>query len=217
MADLAGVDVDAVRAATSAPAAWPPRSTPRAIATSEGIPVLLGRGRRRSAAALAGDGSARCSTPAGGRSASRLFWLRHATTPRGRLVLDAGAVEAVVQRRTSLLPAGVTAVSGEFYAGDPVELVGRTVGRRPRAGRLRRRRPAAAARAQDRRPAGRVPPRGRAPRRPRAARALLPSAIIAVPTRGSRAVDKCGPRRHRRRTGRSSGYRRPARGRRAPQ
>ncbi len=62
--------------------------------------------------------------PAGDRSTSRLFWLRYATTPRGRLVLDAGAVAAVVQRRMSLLPAGVTAVIGDFYSGEPVELAG---------------------------------------------------------------------------------------------
>src|SRR5204863_4544370 len=61
--------------------------------------------------------------PRARRTASRLFWLRHATRPRGRLVLDDGAVEAVVRRRTSLLSAGVTAVEGTFDAGDPVELV----------------------------------------------------------------------------------------------
>jgi glutamate 5-kinase len=33
-------------------------------------------------------------------------------------------VRAVVDRRTSLLPAGVTGFEGEFEAGDPVELVG---------------------------------------------------------------------------------------------
>jgi len=38
-------------------------------------------------------------------------------------VLDAGAVAAVVERRMSLLPAGVTAVEGRFSAGDPVDLV----------------------------------------------------------------------------------------------
>ena len=31
---------------------------------------------------------------------------------------------AVVQRRKSLLPAGVTAVTGDFYSGEPVDLVG---------------------------------------------------------------------------------------------
>ena len=43
-----------------------------------------------------------------------------------------GAVEAVVKRRTSLLPAGLTAVEGHFSAGDPVDLVdpeGRAVAR----------------------------------------------------------------------------------------
>ena len=48
----------------------------------------------------------------------------HAARPRGRLVLDEGAVRAVVERRMSLLPAGVTAVHGEFEPGDPVEIVG---------------------------------------------------------------------------------------------
>ena len=50
------------------------------------------------------------------------LWLAHATTPRGRLGLDAGAVAAVVDRRMSLLPAGVLTVDGEFAAGDPVDL-----------------------------------------------------------------------------------------------
>jgi glutamate 5-kinase len=100
------------------------------IATSEGIPVLLAAATAISDA-LTGSGGT-FFHPGGDRSASRLFWLRHATTPRGRLVLDAGAVAAVVERRASLLSAGITAVSGEFDAGDPVELAtpdGAVVGR----------------------------------------------------------------------------------------
>jgi glutamate 5-kinase len=38
-------------------------------------------------------------------------------------VLDDGAVRAVVERRTSLLPAGILAVEGDFDSGEPVELV----------------------------------------------------------------------------------------------
>ena len=60
----------------------------------------------------------------GDRTTSRLFWLRHATTPRGQLHLDAGAVTAIVSRNASLLPAGITSINGEFDSGDPVELVG---------------------------------------------------------------------------------------------
>ncbi len=47
-------------------------------------------------------------------------------------MLDEGAVAAVVVRRASLLPAGVTRVEGSFAAGDPVELAdpgGRVVAR----------------------------------------------------------------------------------------
>ena len=90
------------------------------IATGAGIPVLL------TAASSVADGlmgkGGTFFEPLGRRTASRLFWLRHATTPRGRLVLDAGAVHAVVAKRVSLLPAGITGVSGDFSAGDPVEL-----------------------------------------------------------------------------------------------
>jgi glutamate 5-kinase len=93
-----------------------------AIATSEGIPVVLASAEHIAAAVAGTTGTVFHAS--GDRTASRLFWLRHATTPRGRLVLDAGAVAAVVGRRTSLLPAGVTAIEGDFDSGDPVELVG---------------------------------------------------------------------------------------------
>jgi glutamate 5-kinase len=93
------------------------------IAAGAGVPVLLAAAAA-AGTALAGGPGGTFFPPTARRTTSRLFWLRHATTPRGRLVLDAGAVEAVVRRRTSLLSAGVTAVSGDFDAGDPVELVG---------------------------------------------------------------------------------------------
>src|SRR5438067_247626 len=93
-----------------------------AIATSEGIPVVLSSAGRIDEALDGRSGT--LFHAAGDRSASRLFWLRHATSPRGSLVLDAGAVAAVVERRMSLLPAGVTGVRGDFYSGEPVDLVG---------------------------------------------------------------------------------------------
>jgi glutamate 5-kinase len=92
-----------------------------AIATGAGIPVMLAAAERVGDA-LAGTGGT-LFTASSTRTASRLFWLRHATTPRGRLVLDAGAVRAVVERRASLLPAGITGVAGEFGSGDAVEIV----------------------------------------------------------------------------------------------
>ena len=46
------------------------------------------------------------------------------SAPSREITLDAGAVRAVVERRASLLPAGITAVAGSFVAGDPVDLAG---------------------------------------------------------------------------------------------
>ena len=93
-----------------------------AVATSAGVPVLLASAVD-AAAALRGEVGT-VFEPTGSRASGRLLGLAHASTPRGRLVLDDGAVAAVCGRRLSLLPAGVTAVEGSFAAGDPVELVG---------------------------------------------------------------------------------------------
>jgi glutamate 5-kinase len=92
------------------------------IATAAGIPVVL-TSAALAAQALAGDRVGTLFHPTGQRTGTRLLWLRHATAGRGSLVLDPGAVDAVVRRRLSLLPAGITAVSGTFDAGDPVDLV----------------------------------------------------------------------------------------------
>jgi glutamate 5-kinase len=92
------------------------------IAAVAGIPAVLANAEV-AAEALAGEPVGTHFHPTGRRSPSRLLWLAHASTPRGRLRLDGGAVAAVVERRLSLLPAGVTAVEGTFAAGDPVDLL----------------------------------------------------------------------------------------------
>ena len=93
-----------------------------AIATGAGIPVVLANAAQIGAALAGRTGT--LFSPTGRRTASRLFWLQHATTPRGRVTLDAGAVRAVLDRHASLLPAGITGVDGEFGAGDAVEIAG---------------------------------------------------------------------------------------------
>lgn len=93
------------------------------ISTSAGTPMLL-TSLANSSSALTGAEVGTFFASHGTRSTSRLLWLAHASTPRGRLILDAGAVTAVLERGVSLLPAGVTAVEGEFIAGDTVELIG---------------------------------------------------------------------------------------------
>jgi glutamate 5-kinase len=60
--------------------------------------------------------------PKGARLASRKHWIAYTLKLRGTLTVDEGAVRALVQRKTSLLPAGITAVKGRFGAGDAVAI-----------------------------------------------------------------------------------------------
>ncbi|MHC5258337.1 glutamate 5-kinase [Streptomyces sp. UC4497] len=91
------------------------------IAAAAGIPVVL-TSASYAADALAARDTGTYFHSTGRRSADRLLWLQHASTPQGAITLDDGAVRAVVEGRKSLLPAGIAAVEGEFGAGDPVEL-----------------------------------------------------------------------------------------------
>ncbi|MFL6128626.1 MAG: glutamate 5-kinase [Mycobacteriales bacterium] len=122
-ADLAGVRLGGTGGSKVGTGGMASKLDAARIAAGAGVPVLLASAESVGPA-LAGEPVGTAFPATARRTTSRLFWLRYATTPRGRLVLDAGAVEAVVRRRTSLLSAGVTAVQGDFGAGDPVELVG---------------------------------------------------------------------------------------------
>jgi glutamate 5-kinase len=93
------------------------------IAAHAGVPVVV-TSTAQAAAALAGEQVGTLFAPMGRRPSARQFWLRYASRPRGRVLLDEGAVRAVRERHASLLAAGVTGVSGDFLADDPVELVG---------------------------------------------------------------------------------------------
>ncbi|WP_370289652.1 glutamate 5-kinase [Nocardioides sp.] len=130
-ADLAEVEIGSVGSAGVGTGGMVTKVEAASIATGAGIPVVL-TSAGRAAAALAGEAVGTLFHATGKRRPARLLWLRHATEGKGALVLDAGAVRAVVDKRASLLPAGITAVRGEFGAGDPVDLVdadGRPVAR----------------------------------------------------------------------------------------
>jgi glutamate 5-kinase len=93
------------------------------MATGSGIDVVLAAAAH-AAAALDGEPVGTRFLPRqAGRRSRRLLWLEHAAKTEGQLHLDAGAVRAITERGKSLLPAGVTDVSGTFSAGDPVSLL----------------------------------------------------------------------------------------------
>jgi glutamate 5-kinase len=91
-----------------------------------GACTVIADGRRRGtlARAAAGEEVGTLVQPAREQLSSRKHWIAFSLKPQGTLSLDAGAVKALVDRRASLLPAGVLGVQGEFGVGDPVRCVG---------------------------------------------------------------------------------------------
>jgi glutamate 5-kinase len=93
------------------------------LAADAGVPVLLAAASD-AADALSDATVGTVFAPRPARMSARRFWVRYAAESSGSLALDEGAVRAVLQQRRSLLPAGITALSGRFYGGDVVELKG---------------------------------------------------------------------------------------------
>jgi glutamate 5-kinase len=121
LADLAHVEIGSTGKAGVGTGGMVTKVEAARIAAAAGVPVVL-TSAVHAADALTGQDTGTFFHPTGKRTADRLLWLQHASTPQGALTLDDGAVQAVVDRRKSLLPAGIAAVEGEFSAGDPVEL-----------------------------------------------------------------------------------------------
>jgi glutamate 5-kinase len=121
--DLAGVDLDDAGGSGLGTGGMVTKVNAAQIATSAGIPVVLADAAV-AAEALAGQPVGTYFHATGKRRPTRLLWLAHATDAQGEIILDAGAVDAVLHRKASLLPAGVTEVRGSFTAGDPVNLRG---------------------------------------------------------------------------------------------
>jgi glutamate 5-kinase len=57
------------------------------------------------------------------RLSSRKLWIAFALPAAGRIVVDAGARDALITQGRSLLPAGVRGVEGDFTVDDAVEVV----------------------------------------------------------------------------------------------
>lgn len=54
---------------------------------------------------------------------AKKHWLKHSLKSQGKIYLDAGAVNALINKGASLLPAGIKSVNNKFTAGDSVDLI----------------------------------------------------------------------------------------------
>jgi glutamate 5-kinase len=91
-------------------------------AVAAGVPMVIANGRTPGALGrlLAGEPVGTYFAPQADRLTARKHWIAFAVPPQGRLTVDAGALVALTQRGTSLLPSGLVAVDGEFAAGEVV-------------------------------------------------------------------------------------------------
>jgi len=103
------------------------------MATAAGIEAVIASGLRPGivTAAAAGEAVGTRCRPQTTRYSSFKLWLKYAKPAQGRVEIDDGAVRALREGGTSLLPVGVVAVDGEFDAGDAVEIArdGEVVGK----------------------------------------------------------------------------------------
>jgi len=103
------------------------------IAMAAGCRMAIADGRTVGALGRLIDGTARCSwfLPEASPLSARKKWIKGSLKSSGSLVVDDGAVRALSTGK-SLLPAGVTAIDGEFKRGDVVDVkdkVGRILAR----------------------------------------------------------------------------------------
>jgi glutamate 5-kinase len=98
------------------------------ILMKAGIPMVVCDGRREDVLlhAFAGEPVGTYFAGGEGEIEARKLWIAFAGNPKGTIVVDAGAREALCLRGTSLLPAGVVRVEGRFAAGDPVAIADET-------------------------------------------------------------------------------------------
>jgi glutamate 5-kinase len=100
------------------------------LATASGVTVVIASGREQDVLLrlAAGEQLGTLFTPTATKVESRKRWMLSGLSRRGVLVVDDGAAEALRSGNRSLLPAGVSAVDGDFQRGDIVSITD-TMGR----------------------------------------------------------------------------------------
>jgi glutamate 5-kinase len=93
-------------------------------ATSQGIDTLIINGQKSDsfAALLAGKACGTLFHKQQERLSAKKHWLLHSLKTRGELQLDSGAVQALLHKGASLLPKGISSISGDFDKGDAIWL-----------------------------------------------------------------------------------------------
>jgi len=95
--------------------------------TAFGIPYIIASGKRKDVLTgiLNGQEIGTLFLPSREHLNSRKYWIAFTLRSRGKLLLDEGAKQALLEQGKSLLPSGILEVEGDFGVGDPVICVDR--------------------------------------------------------------------------------------------
>ncbi|RJQ67294.1 MAG: glutamate 5-kinase [Desulfobacteraceae bacterium] len=92
--------------------------------TAAGVPMIIAKGSKPDVLLrlFSGEPHGTYFAPQGKKMNRRKCWIAYTLTPKGSLILDAGAEQALLHRGKSLLPSGIVEVEGEFGEGAPAAL-----------------------------------------------------------------------------------------------
>lgn len=95
------------------------------IAASSGVRMFIANGTRPGIIAKAADGENIGTefVPRKDALEARKCWIAFGAKCRGKIVIDAGAASALVEKGKSLLPSGIVSAEGKFEMGDTVSVV----------------------------------------------------------------------------------------------
>jgi glutamate 5-kinase len=86
------------------------------------VTIMHGQQPERILDLLNGQAIGTTVLPAPSRRDSRKSWIAYGVPPSGKVIVDDGAVNAMVNEGRSLLPVGIRRVEGEFEAGEVVQI-----------------------------------------------------------------------------------------------
>ena len=114
-----GSDLSSGGMASKLAAAW--------VATFSGVGVVVagGTGAATIPAVMRGERIGTYFHPHQTRETARRLWIAFGQPPKGTVVVDHGARNAIVRDKRSLLPVGVVEVRGRFIAGETVDVAER--------------------------------------------------------------------------------------------
>jgi len=93
--------------------------------SASGIPYIIAHGKTRGIIRdiLEGKETGTLFLPMGHHMKSKKYWIAFTLRSRGKIYVDGGAEQAIVNQGKSLLPSGIVNVEGDFHVGDPVTCV----------------------------------------------------------------------------------------------